>query len=232
MHKRLYYLTSAGYALQNISKQRLKISRIDDLNDPFELRPGNSQDRELRKKFLDFRKSFHEEHGVICFSQRWSNPVLWSHYGDKHRGICLGFDVCERYVFPVKYVDSVQQFDLTAMEYENVRGLDFARDEVAKVLTTKFRHWEYEDEMRAFCLLDHSAALDGLYFYEFGAELRLREVIIGARCEEKVERVCEISRSVSNDIKVRKSRLAFTKFEVIEHAGFTKRISRYMQMKP
>ncbi|MGR4876398.1 hypothetical protein [Pseudoxanthomonas sp. LARHCG66] len=113
-----------------------------------------------------------------------------------------------------------------------MRGLDFARDEVAKVLTTKFRHWEYEDEMRAFCLLDHSTALDGLYFYEFGAELRLREVIIGARCEEKVERVCETARSVSNDIKVRKSRLAFTKFEVIEHAGFTKRISRYMQMKP
>jgi hypothetical protein len=55
MHKRLYYLTSSEYALQNISKQQLKISRIEDLNDPFELRPGNLQDRRSRKAFLEFR---------------------------------------------------------------------------------------------------------------------------------------------------------------------------------
>jgi len=30
--------------------------------------------------------------GLLCFSRNWHNPVLWSHYADKHRGICPGFD--------------------------------------------------------------------------------------------------------------------------------------------
>ena len=34
---RVYYLTGAQFALNNIALRRLKIARIEDLNDPFEL---------------------------------------------------------------------------------------------------------------------------------------------------------------------------------------------------
>ena len=26
--------------------------------------------------------------GMLCFSKGWHNPVQWSHYTDKHKGIC------------------------------------------------------------------------------------------------------------------------------------------------
>lgn len=31
------------------------------------------------------------DRGVCCFSEAVDNPLLWSHYGDQHRGICIGY---------------------------------------------------------------------------------------------------------------------------------------------
>lgn len=31
------------------------------------------------------------DRGVCCFSEVVDNPLLWSHYGDQHRGICIGY---------------------------------------------------------------------------------------------------------------------------------------------
>jgi hypothetical protein len=33
----------------------------------------------------------HYERGVCCFSRTYSSPVLWSHYGDNHQGLCIGY---------------------------------------------------------------------------------------------------------------------------------------------
>jgi hypothetical protein len=88
---RLYQLGSANYALQNIERQRLKVSRIDNLNDPFELLGAMQRDKHWRRIFRQAKTRIHNQDGVLCFSRSWRNPVLWSHYGDKHRGICLGF---------------------------------------------------------------------------------------------------------------------------------------------
>ena len=32
---------------------------------------------------------------ILCFSRNWDNLLLWSHYGDSHTGVCLGFDIAE-----------------------------------------------------------------------------------------------------------------------------------------
>jgi hypothetical protein len=79
--------------LAAISLQRLKVARIDDVNDPFELQAMNCMRKDVRKAIADFRASQNEKIGLLCFSQAWKNPVLWSHYADRHRGICLGFDI-------------------------------------------------------------------------------------------------------------------------------------------
>ena len=31
------------------------------------------------------------DRGVCCFSAAVDNPLLWSHYGDQHRGLCIGY---------------------------------------------------------------------------------------------------------------------------------------------
>ncbi len=49
----------------------------------------------------------------------WSNPVIWAHYGDKHRGLCLGFEVPEMHGDPendeshhVNYIATLLLFPL------------------------------------------------------------------------------------------------------------------------
>ena len=33
------------------------------------------------------------DRGVCCFSGTFGNPLLWSHYGDQHRGLCIGYSL-------------------------------------------------------------------------------------------------------------------------------------------
>jgi hypothetical protein len=50
-----------------------------------------SIERELLKRY---------DRGVCCFSTSFKNPLLWSHYGDKHNGICIGYNL-ERNPLPI-----------------------------------------------------------------------------------------------------------------------------------
>src|SRR5690606_13160087 len=130
----LFNLSSAEYAISNIALRRIKISRIGDLNDPFELLPFNIHDKRLRDAARKTRDQIDATRGVLCFSKHWSNPVLWSHYADKHRGIALGFEVEDRYAIPVSY-----QSSLTRVEIDQLAsGADPAEDFGRMLLATKF----------------------------------------------------------------------------------------------
>lgn len=88
---RVYNSLAAQWAeRRSRAKGRIKISRFDDLNDPFELLAAQLRSKDVRKAFGALRDHMCANRGVLCFSRGWHNPLLWSHYGDKHRGICLG----------------------------------------------------------------------------------------------------------------------------------------------
>jgi hypothetical protein len=213
---RVYNLSDANHALLNISLRRLKVSRAQDLNDPFELLHFNLKDKRIRKLLQEEKERIHGEFGVLCFSQNWSNPVLWSHYGDKHRGICLGFDVPDDLLVPINYVSQLSKIPLKA---------GISRTELSQLLNdqffrTKFEDWRYENEVRAFVGLDHSTVEAGLYFTDFTDQLQLREVIVGPRCDIPLQRVVDLVASFSAPVHVVKARIAFTKFSVVEDRRF------------
>lgn len=213
---RLYNLSDANYALINLALRRIKISRIADLNDPFELLSANLGNKQLREGFRLAKEKVHSENGVLCFSRSWSNPVLWSHYADKHRGICLGFDVDDDCVMPVSY-----ETDLTKIKVDKAAAESaLAQQYMKQLLTTKFRDWAYEDEVRVYVGLDHSTAEGGLYFAEFSEKLQLREIILGARCEVPIAKARELAALFPHKVHVVKARLAFTTFSVVENRQF------------
>ena len=58
----------------------------------------NSELREDRlsraNKFsLSMREIASQYFGVLCFSKLHDSPLLWAHYGDRHRGANIGFDI-------------------------------------------------------------------------------------------------------------------------------------------
>ena len=108
---RVYRFLDEKYALKSIEERRLRISRIMELNDPFEFLGAHLADRDLRRGMQAMKKELSKNRGLICFSQRWRNPLLWSHYANRHRGICLGFEVPKGLLGRVEYVkDRISEY--------------------------------------------------------------------------------------------------------------------------
>ena len=203
---RLYHFLSAHHALDDIAKRRLKISQIDQLNDPFELLCVYQRDRGLRDALRAYKDQMAARFGVLCFSKHWHNPVLWSHYADRHRGICLGFDVDSRGAKAVAYQSERPQLRIPPSQVN-----------ADQLLYTKFLDWHYEEEWRNWIQIDEREPATGLYFYNFDSYVQLREVIIGPLCEVSEAKVKHALGDSEAKISVIKARLAFKTFRVVRN---------------
>lgn len=213
---RLYYLSSAPYALSNLSLRRLKISRFGDLNDPFELLAADLLNSAHRKAFAEFKQELGESTGLICFSRSWSNPLMWGHYAEKHTGVALGFEIPDALPTEVLYTSTRVRLNVDPKSTQPILNQSF----VSRLLRTKFEDWRYEQEYRVFVDLDHSTREAGMYFKDFGDDLRLAEVILGPKCELPIDRVRDMLSSAHPQAKVVKARMAFRTFRVVEDRTF------------
>jgi hypothetical protein len=210
---RVYQFINCKYGLQALRRKRLKVSLIDQLNDPFELIGIASHDPDERQAFAEVKAGLAQYSGMLCFSGKWSNPVQWSHYADRHRGLCLGFDVSDGLLTPVKYRSKRLRPDAQAMKEMQAEG-PAAHEMMLNLVTTKFSHWHYENEHRLFVELKDKDAR-GLYFCDFSGDLALREVIVGSTSTiSRMELKRALGRRI-NEVTIFKTQLAFQSFRVI-----------------
>jgi hypothetical protein len=222
---RVYHLLSAGHAVSNIALKRIRISRLRDLNDPFELLAAQADNKFHRKALRDWRDALNEEKGLLCFSQKWNNPVLWSHYAVKHRGMCLGFDLADHLASAVKYAKD--RLPIRFVDDDPAKGLE--ESFVTDLLITKFHHWTYENEVRVYVALDHKEQQGGSYFMPFSDDLRLAEVIVGPACELPIAEVRTLVRANYVRVPVYKARLAFKWFDVVPDERSVKEEKAYWE---
>ena len=121
--------------------------------------------RELLKQY---------DRGVCCFSSVVKNPLLWSHYGDQHRGLCVGYDLDRKpkpKLHKVIYGGSrtVETSLITKALIENDPKSQELLDR--NVLLRKASPWRYEREWR---LLGNRGVQD--------STLALKSVTFGLRC--------------------------------------------------
>ena len=154
--------------------------------------------------------------GVICYSRNWNNPVLWSHYADKHRGCALGFEVPDQFLIPVSY--SAKRLEMQ-LEKRLAKEGSVGNELSLKLMTTKFADWKYEDEVRLFAKSEETYEELGFHFHPFNETLRLREVVIGARARaaESVREVRAALHPDDNSVKIIPARLAFRSFRVVRN---------------
>ena len=149
-----------------------------------------------------------QQYGMLCFSLDWQNPLLWSHYADRHRGLALGFDVDEQILKPVSYVET--RPILKEIDIRVAHSLRF----------TKYVDWQYEREVRIYAMLNDRDPESGLYFGDFGDRLVLREVIAGPPCAV-AERELRDATGSTTGVEFTKARLAFKTFRVVtDQHGF------------
>lgn len=209
---RVYHFTSAKYGLEDIQFQRLKISRFNELNDPFELLAADLLDKRHREAFAKFKKQVNDKAGIVCFSAAWGNPLLWGHYADKHAGMALGFDVADDKLIDVHYTSMRPKVKFDEVNRKIINGHQVLND----LIRTKFTDWKYEEEYRMFAKLDKSEKKSKLSFVKFSEDLVLREVVLGINCDTPIENVRKLVNSKTSKIKVIKAGMALRKFKVIE----------------
>lgn len=205
---RVYYFTPPSYALENLERRHLKISRFSKCNDPFKLASFSQKNKKIRLKFGGWISSMDKSYGLLCFCQSWKNPVMWAHYAENHLGLCYGFDVDIENLIKVRYVK--QRIHPNATE-DSILSL-IEKEGVENLIATKFEHWCYEEEYRMLMKLPSENCEKKHFFEGFSESLKLREVIVGCKSEIAVR---DVQRLVDNEsVEVFKSRPAFRKFEI------------------
>ena len=208
---RLYHLVPAHHALSNVTHSRLKISRLSDLNDPFEFMGLNAMHGQVRRLVSEFKSTSDTQTGLLCFSEDWTSPVMWSHYAAKHQGICLGFDVNRQLVEKVDYEPKRLLPDLA--ESDELFGLTETLK--SRLRRTKCEEWRYEQEWRMFLSLSTAVAEGDLQFHPFNDDLQLAEVILGPNCTRPLEDIRALVTRDHPSARTFSARLAWQHFKVV-----------------
>lgn len=122
----------------------------------------------LFAKTLEDTKS---EIGITCFSKSHMKTLMWSHYANKHSGICFGFS------FNQIAGDGIMQ--LSVRYTDKVEPRNYFKETIFSIynwIFTKSKVWEYEEEVRRVYINDKG-------LIPFNKE-ELIEVYFGVRVSE------------------------------------------------
>jgi hypothetical protein len=221
---RVYKFLPRQYGIQALQRRSLKLSELNKLNDPFELMSYRGADGQTFRDTMDGAVLYF---GVLCFCRHYNNLLLWSHYADSHRGMCLGFDVrCKPanrgnpmlfsgigFGVPVKYTQD--RCDVPPDQGDRIAE---RIDQIDEALYTKSEHWAYEQEVRMLMYL--KAKLGNHYFADFDHRLILKEVILGAENCDSREVIRRCLHDEDKDVEIVKLKLSHVAYEVIRDESF------------
>ena len=137
---------------------------------------------------------------------------MWGHYADGHKGIVLGFEVPDDVLLRVAYTKNRASIAFDP----DTRSVVGGEDTVNRLLNTKFQDWAYEQEYRLFIDLKSSQKEGSNYFANFSDKLVLSDVILGFKCDFRIEQIKELIGSNYATVRVLKAGLHQQLFEVIE----------------
>jgi hypothetical protein len=211
---RLYQYLEAKWALDDIRRGRLKFSKIDDMNDPYEARSVFSHHSGTQSAMERTVEELFKRYGALCFSRTWDNILMWSHYGDKHKGICLGVDVADEITRSVEYESEPHEAGNLIVENRS----DFSQEEGTKIIDRlfgmKYAAWFYEQEVRVNGRREEVDEETGQYFGEFNGRIKLKEVIAGARFPWSKKPI-EDALKLYAGVEIFKARASTDRFEIV-----------------
>lgn len=213
------YFTINDNFYSSIEESYLWFSKPSDFNDPFDCKmnlkksPGRAGEQIVKNlsedlralltspmdrdefAYLMMKKTYNDlrdKIGIVCFSEVNDNILMWSHYGDKHKGICIEFETDEidlknsrENLLPSKVNYSLEFPEHDPFIEHDMRSLyDSFR---TNILLTKAKVWEYEHEFRF---------LSGRHGKHHFNQKAIKKIIFGAQCSfEDREKVLQTLRN-------------------------------------
>lgn len=118
---------------------------------------------ESQKNFLNYQKKINSliendlnDSRVLCISEANTNVVMWSHYAEEHKGVCLKLNCIDEIdntllvAKPVVYQESFPMFPSLkdfVDELTGIRKIDFGKL-LYQIPFVKHKDWAYEREWR------------------------------------------------------------------------------------
>ncbi|MFC5496282.1 DUF2971 domain-containing protein [Caenimonas terrae] len=151
-----------------------------------------------------------EKYRVYCLGPTPSNTLMWSHYADDHKGICLEYSVDNDVFCCALECEYLEEFPM-------LRPYDVTEEEDLRVLLAKSDVWRYENEFRliveerAHAPATSSALLadDCMLQLPQGA---LTGIIVG--CQGPLDTVRGIVESVAPHVRVRRATRVPNRYEL------------------
>ncbi len=93
------------------------------------------------------REYYDQRFGVLSLTETPDNLLMWSHYGDNHKGVVLGFDETHPFFLGAEIVAGLSR--LNRVEYNQRRPvLSVTTRDNPKIFLRKSTEWAYEKEWR------------------------------------------------------------------------------------
>ncbi len=222
-----YQFLSSKNAITNLERRMIKVSRINKVNDLFELQPYLRLAKVKRRQLKEIRTRVCDTYGMVCFSTDWQEPIMWGHYADSNKGIVLGFKaVSDRFIItPVDYPSQRKQITL---DPKNITPSEY----IEAVGFIKYKSWSYEKEHRFFVKLDDCVNIEGNFFLKFENDFELKKIIIGPAhpCKNKkkytqtAKYITELVKKTGAELMV--SRAEFGGYRIVRCGLWTPRFNK------
>src|SRR6516225_7528168 len=179
--------------------------RVEELiTNPDELR------RLMDEAAPEMHRQMDERYRVYCLSTKSACPLMWAHYADHHRGICLEINV--------RRIDLCAAIQVQYRETYPSFRLDADRD--LSPFYTKSSDWQYEDEYRLIAE-EEDRAFSGRtlktrnQFYKLPSG-SLISIIIGIHAPDETRRTIRsiVDRSGKN-LSIRQAARAPDRYEIL-----------------
>ncbi|MFW9876762.1 MAG: DUF2971 domain-containing protein [Candidatus Thorarchaeota archaeon] len=174
------------------------------ISDPVRRKELNINDTIIEEKISEFNRNptefinnarenikniISEDYGVCCFSKNCDNLLMWSHYTDKHQGICLAYNrKIDEECFSVPYIVDYPEKYPKVNFFECRISNNFFLSQF--LLATKSLDWQYEEEIRIIRDIGKYKNIRGEINFNKNC---LTEVIFGYKIDiKKVHEIIEL----------------------------------------
>lgn len=114
--------------------------------------------------------------GVLSLAENHDCPLMWSHYADNHKGLCLGYTIPDKAkdnIQPINYTSDTRDIKVSQI-LDMLNGNEKAKREIEKsIFLRKASPWRYEKEWRMISNVGKQ-----------NASIYLSDIFFGMRCKD------------------------------------------------
>lgn len=192
----VYTYLKADYALADILSMSMRTCDATSTNDPFEYdwdvvfdkRMSSTPDLTLeRNRIIETtKKDAAAKMKFISFADLPNNPLLWSYYGDRHKGVCIGVSASiqigpDNGMEPVEYDNPVKIPVGT-----DVRPDEEDKERLKHFFRAKRVEWKHENEWRLLIPSNNPRMIankDGTWDFRLNP-CDIETIVFGCRCSQ------------------------------------------------